>query len=406
MLQRLTALLLVLFVFVQPAWSAADDISRLYNFSSGTTIQSSQVNGEFNQLITTMNSKFGRAVDNTLSGNNIYSGTSTFSGIATFSSATTPIKTDIISERTAATGVTIDSVLLKDGFIRVPAGAGFTPTTNGDFGYDSTSNTYDVYVNGSAKSLATTSDIGFPNGYINGPAPTYTSASTITLPSGLKARNSTNTADITLSSNKTCVLSSSGAGGLDTGAEASSTWYYVYLIQKSSDGTNACLLSVTNEASAGTITQPSGYDLKRQLPLAIRNDGSSNIIPFVVGQGWPYRPKILYRDFEESSVFRVLNGGTATSFTGVSMVTLVPPISKLATIETEALYVSNNVQMWVRPTGSALSTGINCGVGTVGGAWMFMDIRTDASQSIDYIMQANTSSATIYVQGFVVTEVN
>ena len=38
-------------------------------------------------------------------------------------------------------------------------------------------------------------------------------------------------------SNNTAVISSSGAGGLDTGAEAASTWYEIYRIRKSSDGT-------------------------------------------------------------------------------------------------------------------------------------------------------------------------
>ena len=38
------------------------------------------------------------------------------------------------------------------------------------------------------------------------------------------------------------VISSSGAGGLDTGAEAASTWYEIYAIRKSSDGTKNLLL--------------------------------------------------------------------------------------------------------------------------------------------------------------------
>ena len=38
------------------------------------------------------------------------------------------------------------------------------------------------------------------------------------------------------------VISSSGAGGLDTGSEAASTWYEIYAIRKSSDGTKNLLL--------------------------------------------------------------------------------------------------------------------------------------------------------------------
>lgn len=68
-------------------------------------------------------------------------------------------------------------------------------------------------------------------------------------------------------------LAVSGAGGLDTGAEGSSTTYYVWLIRKSSDGTVNGLLST----SATAPTMPSGYDQKRLVSFR-RNDGSSNFI--------------------------------------------------------------------------------------------------------------------------------
>jgi hypothetical protein len=42
--------------------------------------------------------------------------------------------------------------------------------------------------------------------------------------------------------NNTAVISSSGAGGLDTGSEAASVWYEIYRIRKSSDGTLNTLL--------------------------------------------------------------------------------------------------------------------------------------------------------------------
>lgn len=42
--------------------------------------------------------------------------------------------------------------------------------------------------------------------------------------------------------NLSAVITSSGAGGLDTGTEAASTWYEIYAIRKSSDGTKSLLL--------------------------------------------------------------------------------------------------------------------------------------------------------------------
>lgn len=57
-----------------------DDIVRLYDFQPLTTVSSSQVDAELNQIVATLNGKMGRSVDNTLSGNNTFSGTNSFSG--------------------------------------------------------------------------------------------------------------------------------------------------------------------------------------------------------------------------------------------------------------------------------------------------------------------------------------
>lgn len=70
-------------------------------------------------------------------------------------------------------------------------------------------------------------------------------------------------------------ITTSGASGLDTGAEGADTWYYIWIIRKSSDGTVNGLLS----ASSSSPTMPSGYDQKA-LVGAVRNDGSSNFISF------------------------------------------------------------------------------------------------------------------------------
>jgi microcystin-dependent protein len=58
--------------------AASDDISRLYNFQPGQSIQSSQVNGELNQIINTTNQKVSRLANNTISGNTTFTGITTF----------------------------------------------------------------------------------------------------------------------------------------------------------------------------------------------------------------------------------------------------------------------------------------------------------------------------------------
>lgn len=66
-----------------------------------------------------------------------------------------------------------------------------------------------------------------------------------------------------------------GNGGLDTGAVANSTWYYVYQIQRSDTGVVDYLMTAT----FGSPTMPTNYNRKRYIG-AIKTDGSGNIIPF------------------------------------------------------------------------------------------------------------------------------
>lgn len=176
-------------------------ISRLKDteITDGNTIDADDLDAEFNQLVAESNAQDVRiaAVEN------FEGDANTWTETQTFSHATDPIKTDKISERTAGAGVTIDSVLAKDGAIRVPGSAGYTPATNGDFGYDSTSHTYDVYVNGAAKALlhtgssiddlndvtitsATSGQVLTHNGtaWVNGAATTTYSATSVTYSNG------------------------------------------------------------------------------------------------------------------------------------------------------------------------------------------------------------------------------
>jgi hypothetical protein len=94
-------------------------------------------------------------------------------------------------------------------------------------------------------------------GNFSGLKVTVTSSSAVTVTASLGLNVS---ADITVS----------GAGGLDTGAEASSTWYYVWVIW--SGTTAAALLSTSSTAP----TMPATY-VNKVLVGAIRNDNSFNL---------------------------------------------------------------------------------------------------------------------------------
>lgn len=82
-----------------------------------------------------------------------------------------------------------------------------------------------------------------------------------------------------LSADITIDITTTGANGRDTGSRSNHTLWYVWHIHKSSDGTNAGLLST----SMTSPTMPSGYDYK-QLLNCIRDGNivsAQNIVKFV-----------------------------------------------------------------------------------------------------------------------------
>lgn len=112
----------------------------------------------------------------------------------------------------------------------------------------------------------------------------------------------------------TADVSAPGANGLDAGSEAADTFYYIYVILKSGDGTVASLLSLSPTAP----TMPSGYDYKA-LVGAVRNDNSSNFIPFRKENGFTF--------FD--AVQTIKDGSFATSaWTAQSLAAIFPATAK------------------------------------------------------------------------------
>jgi hypothetical protein len=119
---------------------------------------------------------------------------------------------------------------------------------------------------------------GSPRGWIDGLTLSRASSTSIGIAAGV-ARDSTNGFDITLASAFTKTTSAwaagTGNGGLDTGAIATSTFYYVWGIYNSSTAVSDVLFSTSSSAP----TMPSGYDKKRYIG-AVKTDGSSQFIAF------------------------------------------------------------------------------------------------------------------------------
>ncbi|EKD56521.1 MAG: hypothetical protein ACD_58C00162G0001, partial [uncultured bacterium] len=113
----------------------------------------------------------------------------------------------------------------------------------------------------------------------------------------LEARNVDLTADIT----------SGGANGLDTGAEGSSTWYYLWVI--SNGTTTAGLLSTSSTAP----TMPGGYTYKK-LVSVVYNDSASNFRGFAhIGDQYQYTYPI-----------KIVDNGGSTTTVSIGLSTYTP----------------------------------------------------------------------------------
>jgi hypothetical protein len=128
--------------------------------------------------------------------------------------------------------------------------------------------------------------IKLPMGYVSGLATAVVSTSTISVSAG-NVRDSTNTFDMKLTSTFNVALLGSGvawqAGSanqkLDIGSLTSNTWYHLYIIRKTSDGSVDFVFSL----SATAPTLPTGYAGFRRVPAtAVLTNSSGQIIPFVM----------------------------------------------------------------------------------------------------------------------------
>jgi hypothetical protein len=100
------------------------------------------------------------------------------------------------------------------------------------------------------------------------------------------------------------------AGGLDTGSEANSTWYHVWLIKRSDTGVVDVLFSL----SATAPTMPASYDYKRRIGSVYNGSGGA------IRSFYQYGNRIEYN--AAATDFRDLTTGTST--TGAAFTCSVP----------------------------------------------------------------------------------
>lgn len=150
-----------------------------------------------------------------------------------------------------------------------------------------------------------------------------------------------NTANVTLS---TLV---SGAGGIDTGSEAPSVWYAIFLIFDSTL-TNPIDGILVTEANASSPTIPAGYDKAGFVGWA-RNSSGSNFLPGQQINDW-----FKYYDEQE-----LVAGFASTPFTNINTSNFSSPTTRMIDVRIDLFETGQNLNRTLHYSneGNTASTG-------------------------------------------------
>jgi hypothetical protein len=226
-------------------------------------------------------------------------------------------------------------------------------------------------------------------GNIYGLVAAWTSVSTVTIGIGA-CRDKTDTYTIRTTAPIVANIAVAGAGGLDTGVEAASTFYSIFVI---ADSTGALPPNSLLSTGGDTPTVlPAGYDIWRRVGY-VRNNPSSDFREYVTyGQG-PER-SIQYRDALSSR--QQLTGGAATIVTQVNCGALIPNSSAYGRFQlaqrgtVTASFYDDPTQLLANAQRSLLAGNTACDV----------EMRVSASQRMAYANAAAGGLVDVWVLGY------
>lgn len=183
---------------------------------------------------------------------------------------------------------------------------------------------------------------------IQGTTPVWASTTTITMGT-LNCLDSLRTSLITCSSS-TLNFATTGLNGLDTGAIASNTWYYIYAILNPTTLATGYLAST----SATSPTMPSGFTIRRLL-TAVTTLAGSAVLDNVAWFNWGNRHTVQYDNTTTDK--QILAGGTATAFTTLSASATAPVGTSTLQLAIYGGTALGDRATWLRRTGSGVSNG-------------------------------------------------
>ena len=257
-------------------------------------------------------------------------------------------------------------------------------------------NTADIATN--TADIATLETIHVPTGYINTPVPQYATARTVTVNGTAAAKSGDGLYNLLAAGNNTVSLNTTGLNGLATGTVANNTWYYLYLVSLS-DGTGGGYLFDTAQNVNSHVISGVTYR-SRQLPLAVRTDASSNILPFYL-VGWQGRSSSTRYATQLNGATSGLTGSptvigliSSATYSAFSLASFVPPPSRVATL---FAYARGGGAVLFRTTGDTNEYSYDLAGGVQSRE---LTIRTNSSQSIDARVTVN--GCDIAVMGYTI----
>lgn len=224
-----------------------------------------------------------------------------------------------------------------------------------------------------------------PTNYVDGLGLSYVGASQVQVALG-RARSADDDFTIVLASAVIVDVTVIGAGGLDTGAEAADTWYFVYVIADST-GTNPPTGLLSIDATSPTL--PSGYDECRRVG-SVRNNSSSDFINFLQLATDARRT---YQYLDDEADRQVLTSGAAVVQTDVDVSMFVPPTTRFGRFEVQVNAASGTTLFAGTATANALRR-------VQIGAQLDDMLPTDAARQIAYQNAAASGDTNIWCTGF------
>ena len=229
--------------------------------------------------------------------------------------------------------------------------------------------------------------------YINGMQVSWVDNTTLLVTAG-HCRNSTNINDIFLDEDTEIDATINGAGGLDQGDLANSTFYYVYAIGSSvKKAPGSVIMSAT---PVDFTAYPAEYDMFRLIARGIKTDGSAHILQFKRSGAGNLRKHMYDAPATE------LTAGNATTYTDVDVASSVPVGDTNVYLQANMTPATADNQLKLRVKGGAAAAGSVQVYGSVAAKVSSdnVQIMVNSASIFQYLVSNGSDAATILVQGF------